>query len=641
VNNVEIKFTRQYTRIIIYLITLTLIWYFFPPIYFKSDDVIMSMIAGGYGQMHEKSILLHHSSVVMGFIGSKLPIILGITPYNYVNLGILTFNFIVLSELLNKFNTKFLLNFLVGLSSSLFILIRPTFTTIAGYLSIVGMISIYYYSTNLNKKYLIYGLSLFLIASFIRDEMVIFFIIFASAVLFQCFLKSKKDFIVIGLIFVIIFGLFQFINRFQYSGESFEEFRKFASVGHQILDYNADRHILQNSKILFSNDYSSNDINLIRNWFFVDTHLSNPTRLDDLLIDTRWKGPISNFDLKQSILSTSNLITSYPLNLILISALILMIFSNRSLVLMFLWLSLVLALFAGALIGRQLDYVYFPLLSFLFVMIYLNLNQSIFITKFLIYCLTILVVLTTLSANKSNKELIEKSILAYSNINLDKLWVIGGGLPTNIIFPLLTRPNQQTELITSDWSIYSPKSNFIKYNSNNNFLSELHSQQGVNVATNIYHIPLIQLYCKEKFGSDLIIKPVMNDNLIKINNLRCLGDQPRIVTPNLEFEKSGEGFLWITPDQFEFNLLNYSSTYFNESYNLVSQNNPCKKDISYTLSSSMFSITASTLQKDISIPLSLKPYEKILITISIPSGQEFCKIADDERSLVVMFKNFT
>jgi Ca2+/Na+ antiporter len=301
----------------------------------------------------------------------------------------------------------------------------------------------------------------------------------------------------------------------------------------------------------------------------------------------------------------------------------------------------VLALFAGALIDRQLDYVYFPLLSFLFVMIYLNLNQSIFITKFLTYCLTILVVLTTLSANKSNKELIEKSILAYSNINLDKLWVIGGGLPTNIIFPLLTRPNQQTELITSDWSIYSPKSNFIKYNSNNNFLSELQSQQGVNVATNIYHIPLIQLYCKEKFGSDLIIKPVMNDNLIKINNLRCLGDQPRIVTPNLEFEKSGEGFLWITPDQFEFNLLNYSSTYFNESYNLVSQNNPCKKDISYTLSSSMFSITASTLQKDISIPLSLKPYEKILITISIPSGQEFCKIADDERSLVVMFKNFT
>lgn len=598
------------------------------------------MIASGYGQMHEKSILLHHSSVVMGFIGSKLPIILGITPYNYVNLGILTFNFIVLSELLNKFNKKFLLNFFVGLSSSLFILIRPTFTTIAGYLSIVGMISIYYYITNLNKKYLIYGFSLFLIASFIRDEMVIFFIIFASAVLFQCFLKSKKDFIVIGLIFVIIFGLFQFMNRFQYSGESFEEFRKFASVGHQILDYNADRHILQNSKILFSNEYSSNDINLIRNWFFVDTHLSNPTRLDNLLIDTQWKGPISNFDLKQSILSTSNLITSYPSNLILISALILMFFSNRSLVLMFLWLSLVLALFAGALIGRQLDYVYFPLLSFLFVMIYLNLNQSIFITKLSIYCLTILVILTTLSANKSNKELIEKSILAYSNINLDKLWVIGGGLPTNIIFPLLTRPNQQTELITSDWSIYSPKSNFVKYNSNNNFLSELQSQQGINVATNIYHIPLIQLYCKEKFGSDLIIKPVMNDDLIRINNLRCLGNQPKIVTPNLEFEKSGEGFLWITPDQFEFNLLNYSNTYFNGSYNLFSQNNPCKRNISYTLSSSMFSITTSTLQKDISIPLSLKPYEKILITISIPSGQEFCKIAGDERSLVVMFKNF-
>ena len=639
VSNVSLKLRSKFYRIAAYLTIISFTWYFFPPVYFKSDDVIMSMITGGYGQMHDKSILLYHSSVIIGFIGSKLPFILGIAPYNYINLILLLFSFITLIEILNRLNKKFYSNLFISYASCLFILIRPTFTTIAGYICVVGMLSIYLYSSNQDRKYLIFGFSLFLGASFIRDEMVIFFLVSTSIILIQAFVKNKKEFILIGTIFLTIFGLSQFINRNQYTDESLKDLREFASVGYQILDYNADKHILQNSEAMFSNGYTSNDINLIRNWFFVDSYLSNPLRLGDLLNDTQWKGPISNFNPKESILSTGNLLINYPLNFIIFSAIIMLFQTNKDRTLRIQWLFFVLVLFIGAVIGRQLAYVYFPLITFLFIFSYLKTNKTTLVTRSLIYSLSVLVIFTTFFENRSNKETINSVNLEYENYNQDKLWVIGGGLPSEFIFPLLSTPSIKTELITSDWSIYAPKSNFVKYNSNSNFLSELHSQEGVNIATNNYHLPLLQIYCKEKFGSDLVIKPVINSDLVHINNLRCTSTQLNIVSPEMEYLPSGEGFLWITPEESKFYLNNYTKLNLKDTYKFFLQNNPCKENIRFILTSPTFSIASTSSQEYVSFPVSLKPYEKILITVSIPNDQKICKIEDDERSFVVMVKN--
>jgi hypothetical protein len=597
------------------------------------------MISGGYGQMNDDSFLLYHSSVIIGFISSKLPYILGIAPYNYINLGLLVFNFISLNELLNKINKKFYSNLFIAYAPSLFILIRPTFTTIAGYLCVVGTLSIYFYHSNKDRKYLIFGLTLFLSASFIRDEMVIFFLAFAGIILIQSLVKNKKDFILIGTVFLIIFGLSQFINRQQYGVESLMDLRKFEEVRYPIVDYNADKHILQNSEVMLRNDYSSNDINLIRNWFFVDSYLSSPSRLDNLLNETQWRGPLSNFNSNESILSSISLLRNYPLNFIFISAIIMTFLANKNRTLKILWLFFILALFVGAIIGRQLAYVYFPLLIFLFLFSYLQINKTRPIIRYLIYSLSVSIIFTTLFENRSNKATIKKVNLTYESIKQDKLWVIGGGLPSEFIFPLLRSPNVKTELITSDWSIHAPKSNFVKYNSNNNFLSELQSQQGVNIATNNYHLPLIQIYCKEKFGSDLIINPVVDSNLVRINNLKCPSSQLNIISPNMEYLSTGEGFLWITPAESKFYLLNYANKDFKGTYKLLSQNNPCNENISYTLTSQTFRVSSKSSQEFITFPVSLKPYEKLLITVSTLNDQKICKIEGDKRSFVIMFKN--
>ena len=135
-------------RLVTYTLLLVIIWIIFPPVYFKNDDVIMSMISGGYGQMYEKSNLTMASNIILGQLSVFLPNFFGVVPYNYLNILFLSISFMSLGETINKITKTFLISVIVLLSSSLFILIRPTFTTIAGYLSVTAMLNIYLYNKN-------------------------------------------------------------------------------------------------------------------------------------------------------------------------------------------------------------------------------------------------------------------------------------------------------------------------------------------------------------------------------------------------------------------------------------------------------------------------------------------------------------
>jgi hypothetical protein len=621
-------------RLVVYSLLLVIIWINFPPIYFKNDDVIMSMISGGYGQMSDKSNLIYNSNIILGQLSLILPNFFGVIPYNYLNILFLTFCFICLGETMNRISTKFLSNLMILLSASLFILIRPTFTTIAGYFSVAAMLNIYLYNKNREKKYLSYGFALLLFASLIRDEMVIFFVIFTCVVIFKSLQKNRLEVLLYGFVFLTLFIISQVVHRIPYGSDLLKQSREFLLVLDPLVNYNADKSILQKSDLLLLNSYTPNDINLIRNWYFVDLQMIDPSRLVKLLSEVGWRGRTLELNIPETLTSTLNLITNYPLNMIFLSSVILIIFSKRNKTLIVMWVLLTLSLIFGALIGRQLDYVYYPIFMFLFILIFLNLDQSKPITKVLTISLTTLIGLGSLNAYQSaviNLKEIQKS---YQALSVDKFWVIGGGLPLELIYPVLEKPIQGPEIIASDWSIFAPKSNFLKYNSQNNFILDLKSQNGVNVVANNYHIPLIQVYCKEKFGSDLLISQSSESGFIGIKNLKCPSQQINVISPNMEFEDSGNGFVWLTSSLGQFELLNYSDSNFNGVFEFDIKNNPCNKITTFSLSSSQFSVTTTSLKKSIPVTLSLKPYEKISVSISVPAEQDLCNIEGDSRTLI-------
>ena len=633
------RFNNFSFRFLVYTFLLVTIWKNFPPIYFKNDDVIMSMISGGYGQMSDKSNLIYNSNIILGQLSLNLPYIFGINPYNYLNILYLLICFIILGETINKLTKKFLISSIILLSSSLFILIRPTFTTIAGYLSLTAMLNIYLYNKSSEKKYLICGFSLLLFASLIRDEMVIFFVIFTFVIIVQSIKKNNREVLSSASIFSILFIITQIINRIPYNSEYLKQLKEFALVLDPIVNYNADRSILQKTDLLSLNNYTLNDINLIRNWYFLDLHMIDPTRLINLLSEAGWRGRTVNLDISESITNSLNLITNYPLNIILLSSIILMIFSNRNYVLKVLWVLLLFSVIMGALIGRQLDYVYYPIFMFLFILIYVNFDQSKPHSKVLIISICTVIGLSSINAYRSATINIDKTRESYQNISADKIWVIGGGLPLELIFPVLDKPIKGPEIIASDWSIFAPKSYFQKFNSQNNFVLDLKSQNGVNVVANNYHIPLIQLYCKEKFGSVLLKTDLLQSEVIGIENLKCPSQQINVISSNMEFEESGKGFIWLTPSLNQIELLNYSHKPFEGIYELNVVNNPCNNITNFSLSSSQSDVTTNSLKKTVPFNLSLNPYEKLVVSLSVPMGQELCNIDGDSRALIAKLIN--
>jgi hypothetical protein len=205
------------------------------------------MISGGYGQMSDKSNLIYNSNIILGQLSLFLPNFFGVIPYNYLNILFLIVCFISLGETMNKISTKFIGNIVILLSSSLFILIRPTFTTIAGYFSVAAMLNIYLYNKNGEKKYLLYGFSLLLFASLIRDEMVIFFVIFTFVIILQSIQRNSREVLPYGFIFLTLFIISQAIHRITYNSDLLKQSKEFLFVLDPIVNYNADKLILQKS----------------------------------------------------------------------------------------------------------------------------------------------------------------------------------------------------------------------------------------------------------------------------------------------------------------------------------------------------------------------------------------------------------
>ncbi|MFM9131070.1 MAG: hypothetical protein ACKOMW_07540, partial [Actinomycetes bacterium] len=75
-----------FLRISAYLIILATFWFIFPPIYYKIDDVFMLMISGGFGNTYEKSPLIYHSNILIGYLSNYLPTFFNVQPYNLFNI---------------------------------------------------------------------------------------------------------------------------------------------------------------------------------------------------------------------------------------------------------------------------------------------------------------------------------------------------------------------------------------------------------------------------------------------------------------------------------------------------------------------------------------------------------------------------
>ena len=625
-------------RIIIYVSNLYLLWLFFPPMYYKNDDVIMSMIAGGYGTMYEKSEIMFHSNIIIGFITKNLPVIFDIQPYNLFNAILIIYIFVCIQEITFYILEKFWLATLVSNSILFFLAVTPTFSTIAGGITVIGIITIAFYAKNGSLRLLIFGLLNILIASLIRDEQMLFTLIILIVFFQILFKKSKKEFYVATIIFLFLFGGSQLINRFSYESDALKDLVEFESVRYSITDYGADNAIIQNSLLLNDLQLSQNDIKLIRNWYFFDSNLANVGRLKTLLDNSNWGGPFFNTNFTKIFRDSSDLLTTYPINILFLCYTVLFFMGIREKKIVYSFFVLLFLVLVGAIIGRQLNYIYYPvIIGQLLLFIHLiSWNK----TRYLIlFTATILILFFHIFENAENKREISKAQRDFMTLGIKEIWMIGGGWSLQHIYPLLDTQSWRKDLkiISSDWSIYAEKSNARILNNKNGFIDTISSNRETYLVANNFHIPLLEKYCLEKFGNRLKVNKFKENTFVQYYGIDCAKSKVNLIGKSLEFDQEGNPFLWITRENQSFYLSNYSDSNFNGKIPVYIFNNPCKNELDFQLIVDNFIYNYKSTMTSLFVDLNLKSFEKTEIRI-LPLTELSCNnYKSDARDLLFKF----
>jgi hypothetical protein len=595
----------------------------------------MSMIAGGYGTMYEKSDIMFHSNIIIGFIANNLPVIFDIQPYNLFNAVLIIYIFVCVQEITFYILEKFWLAALVSNSILFFLVVTPTFSTIAGCITVIGIITIAFYAKNGSLRLLSFGLLNILVASLIRDEQMLFTLIILIVFFRILFKKHQKEFYISIIIFLFIFGGSQLINRYSYESDALKDLVEFESVRYSITDYGADNTIIQNTILLNDLQLSQNDIKLIRNWYFFDSNLVNVGHLKTLLDNSNWSGPFFNTNFTKVIRDSSDLLTTYPINILLVCYTVLFFMGIREKKIVYSFLVFLLLVLMGAIIGRQLNYIYYSvIIGQLLLFIYLiSWNK---IRSLILFTTTILILSFHIFENADNKRKILEAQRDFVTLGMKEIWMIGGGWSLQHIYPLLDTQSWRKDLkiISSDWSIYAEKSNARILNNKNGFIDTISSNTETYLVANNFHIPLLEKYCLEKFGNRLKVNNFKEDSFVKYYGVECAKSKLNLIDESLEFDEEGNPFLWITRENQSFYLSNYSDSNFNGKIPVYIVNNPCKNELDFQLIGNKFIYNYESTLPSLYLDLNLKSFENTEIRI-LPLTELSCNgYKSDARDLL-------
>jgi len=279
-------FERISPAVLSLLISLILILgllVFFNPIWESNDDVGMSMVAHGYGIALFGSEKLVFSNVLWGHFIRLIPTYNGILGYSIATLGSLV---LIGSTVLYALRLIGV-NHLASLSIFSLLLVRPIifpqFTINAGLLLVAGVVYWRLYAKIKDTRLMWLGCFFALMSFLVRYEEFFLVLLVALPLLpwknFKLYRTAK-----VALLFLVSAIIFSSaIDRNSYQKNEWIEFNELNNTRSFFTDRNAGELLKQRQDILLKHNFSSNDIDLIGSWFFVDSQIADPKTLNSML----------------------------------------------------------------------------------------------------------------------------------------------------------------------------------------------------------------------------------------------------------------------------------------------------------------------------------------------------------------------
>lgn len=318
------------------------------------------MTIHGYGAAAYGIPNLPHSNIIWGYC------ILFID--QFLKLPIPAYSIIILSSLILTASGLFFLmtiksnNIFIALFCTVLMfaqpIVRPQFTLLAGFITVLSLFCLYYYQRFTNKAIVIISALLLYAGFLIRyEEMLLIICISIPLIPWRiCFSRSYLMGI-LGILSLIII-----LSGWWDSNLSKEKRQYKDNFGlSRMLDYGDSESLKISESVLSKNDFSKNDYELITSWFFIDSALTNPLRLTKIVNDA--KVPFNLYMLPDSILKGLRVLLAGDIIILFIGSIIIFIFfPSRQL--FYVWMLLLLALLTFSFLGRPFPYrVIYPALS--------------------------------------------------------------------------------------------------------------------------------------------------------------------------------------------------------------------------------------------------------------------------------------
>jgi len=496
---------------LISLLFVSALCFFFEPYWNTNDDVGMSMAAHGYGFAAVSSPTLVFSNVLWGYLVRAVPQINGVLGYSIVTLGTLVGISTAILFVLRQLGVGWLISLFV----ILFLLVRPVlfpqFTINAGLLAVAAIACWSLYEQQENKYALSAGCVLAFCSYLVRHHEFLLLILIASPFLpWSKLLKDRTaQAAAIGLLLAI--SIATFIDYQAYQGSEWQAFNALDPARVPFTDFRADIQLNQHPEILSRYGYSTNDINLIKEWFFVDPALANPAALNAMLTEL---GPLAAQPNSLDNGWDGIKALAHPVLLpgVLAAIFLLFILPNRKLFIT--WGLCLMALFALGMLGRPgVLRVYIPVLALMLIAPFLE-HHTRHINKRLSWQLAQVVTIIAAIFNTLQVFTDSRATQRYSEAIRENLkgfpdhTVVAWGLvfPYENVYPVLKQSESAMKYqhYSLGTDILAPFSRaFLEEKNDTGMIARLISKEGVPIIADKPLFDLLAIYCKEHFDGNL------------------------------------------------------------------------------------------------------------------------------------------
>lgn len=273
------------------IIFVLLLCLFFEPRWETNDDVGISMVAHGYDIAAIGSPKLIFSNVLWGYLVRAIPEINRVLGYSTASLGVLVTVGAVVIYGLYRFGASNV----TCLSALALILVRPVlfpqFTINADLLLVAAIICWHLYAQLNYRRALFAGCILAFFSYLVRSQEFLLVLIVALPLLPWriLWLRRSAQAAFLALISAIAFSMV--IDHQAYQGHEWMAFTELNPVRAPFTDYGAGEYLKKRPDIMVQHGYSSNDVDLMRFWFFVDSNIADPKVVRAMLAEL---GPLQS-----------------------------------------------------------------------------------------------------------------------------------------------------------------------------------------------------------------------------------------------------------------------------------------------------------------------------------------------------------